>query len=60
MTEEILKIARQDIKSAEDELKAAGELLKRLKASGESNAELEANYRKAEMRLRRFKRAFAK
>lgn len=60
MAEEIMRSARQDIQSAEDELKVAAELIKKLKLAGENTAELEVQYRKADARMKKFKRAFAK
>lgn len=59
MSEEILKIAQADIKAAEEQLSTARELIDRLKRAGESTAELESNYAKAQARLRRFKAAFS-
>lgn len=59
MSEEILKLARSDIEQAETQLKTARELIDRLKKAGESTAELESNYAKAQARLRRFKVAFS-
>lgn len=58
MSEEILKVAKADIASAEENLKVAKDLIDRLKKTGEDTSELERNYRTAEARLRRFKRAF--
>ncbi len=59
MSEEIIKIARSDIAQAEKQLETARELIDRLKRAGESTAELESNYAKAQARLRRFKVAFS-
>ncbi len=59
MAEEILKIARSDIVQAEKNLQTARELIDRLKKAGESTAELESDYAKAQARLRRFKVAFS-
>jgi len=58
MAEEIMKTAKQDINSAEDELRIAAELIKKLKMAGENTTELEAQYRKSDARLKKFKRAF--
>jgi uncharacterized protein involved in exopolysaccharide biosynthesis len=55
---DILNLAKGDIKEAETSLKAARDLIDRLKKAGENTSELESNYAKAQARLRRFKAAF--
>ena len=60
MAEDIMKSARQDIDSAEEELRIAAELIKKLKLAGENTVDLEGQYRKADARVKKFKRAFAK
>lgn len=59
MSNEIIKIAQSDIKQAEINLETARDLIDRLKKAGESTAELESDYAKAQSRLRRFKLAFS-
>lgn len=59
MSEEILKIAKADIDQAETNLETAKDLIDRLKRAGESTAQLESDYAKAQARLRRFKAAFS-
>ncbi|GAH57443.1 unnamed protein product [marine sediment metagenome] len=58
MSKEILDLAKHDIEEAAKSLKTARELIDRLKKAGESTAELESNYAKAQSRLRRFEVAF--
>ena len=58
LSEEILESVKKDIDEAETQLKAAKELLDRLRKAGENTSELERKYRVAEARLRRFKVAF--
>ena len=58
MSEEILEAVKADIAEAETQLKAAKELIDKLRKAGENTAELERKYRVAEARLRRFKVAF--
>lgn len=58
MSEEILEVVKGDIDEAETQLKAAKELIDRLRKAGEDTAELERKYREAAGRLRRFKTAF--
>jgi len=58
MSEEILEAVKGDIATAENQLKAARELIDRLRKAGEDTAELERKYRTAAARLRRFKAAF--
>lgn len=59
MSKEIIKIAQSDIEQAEENLKVARDLIDRLKRAGESTADLESNYAKAQARLRNFKIAFS-
>lgn len=59
MSKEVLNLAKADIEQAEKQLETARDLINRLKRAGESTAELESNYAKAQARLRRFKAAFS-
>lgn len=59
MSKEIIKIAQADIESAEKSLETARDLIDRLKRAGESTADLESDYAKAQARLRNFKIAFS-
>ena len=58
MSEDIIEAVGKDIEEADTQLKAAKELIDKLRAAGEDTAELERKYRVAEARLRRFKSAF--
>jgi multidrug resistance efflux pump len=58
MAERILESAREDIRNAEEQLKAAKALIDRLKAAGEDTLDLERRYIEAQRRLERYKRAF--
>jgi len=59
VAEEIVKRAREDVAEAEKKLKAAKELIERLRRAGEDVSELEREQRRIEMRIQRYKRAFA-
>jgi len=58
MSKEIIAIAKHDIEQAEIQLETARDLIERLKKAGETTAELESDYARAQARLRRFKLAF--
>lgn len=58
MAEDTLKIVKEDIKKAEENLKIAEDFIKRLKRAGEDTVELERNFSKTQARLKRFKAAF--
>jgi len=60
VAEEVLAAARENVKAAEEQLKAAAILIERLKAAGEDVTELQTKYYEAKRRLERYKRAFAK
>jgi len=58
IAEEVLSVARENIKHAEEQLKKAKILIDRLKAAGEDTVQLERRYQEAKRRLERYKRAF--
>lgn len=59
MSKEIITKVRQDVEEAEKQLTVAKDLIARLRRAGEDVSEMEREQRRIELRIARYKKAFA-